>query len=422
MSALHDHARTAFTTPQPSPQAPRNEPLMTAPTANPSSRKEDEAFREIASFLRLVGHSTLFDYYDLPKDAAPEDTRASLDERRRWAQSQQSNPKFQEEARWLIRHHALVATVLLDRRELYLKRIEQHRLQKSLDMLTLFVRGALRGETLSAEAEAVVLDQARSLGVPDDIAHEHITRALKEKGATRGAPQALEPQRVHRASQTMISQLREVVSRGDLSTAELERILVEGRKREMSEQAILQAIELAAQRSARRRAVEKTAAAVPAAHPPNLAPSAEPTPPPATPAGNPLDEQLRSDAIRELVDTVRGAMLMGVLTMSTLSSLQRRGHQLGLDQRTVQLAVTEAKLAGEDMIAGKLDPYAVMQVAETVDQDSLRQAYQDQRRWALGLSNPTEGVRACVRIDMAWSLVKDPRSRSRYDLRRKGPS
>ncbi|MCK6517470.1 J domain-containing protein, partial [Myxococcota bacterium] len=235
-------------------------------------------------------------------------------------------------------------------------------------------------------------------------------------------PQALEPQRVHRASQTMISQLREVVSRGDLSTAELERILVEGRKREMSEQAILQAIELAAQRSARRRAVEKTAAAAPAAHPPNLAPSAEPTPPPATPAGNPLDEQLRSDAIRELVDTVRGAMLMGVLTMSTLSSLQRRGHQLGLDQRTVQLAVTEAKLAGEDMIAGKLDPYAVMQVAETVDQDSLRQAYQDQRRWALGLSNPTEGVRACVRIDMAWSLVKDPRSRSRYDLRRKGPS
>ena len=114
-------------------------------------------------------------------------------------------------------------------------------------------------------------------------------------------------------------------------------------------------------------------------------------------------------------------MLMGVLTMSTLSSLQRRGHQLGLDQRTVQLAVTEAKLAGEDMIAGKLDPYAVMQVAESVDQESLRQAYQDQRRWALGLPNPSEGVRACVRIDMAWSLVKDPRSRARYDLRRRGP-
>ena len=395
---------------------------MTAPSANTSSRKEDEAFREIASFLRLVGHSTLFDYYDLAKDAAPEDTRASLDERRRWAQSQQSNPKFQEEARWLIRHHSLIATVLLDRRELYLKRIEQHRLQKSLDMLTLFVRGALRGETLSAEAEAVVLDQARSLGVPEDIAQEHITRALKEKGATRGAPQALEPQRVHRASQTMITQLREVVSRGDLSTGELERILVEGRKREMSEQAILQAIDLAAQRSARRRAVEKTAAAAaPAATPPSAAPNAEPPPPQAAHAGNPLDEQLRSDAIRELVDTVRGAMLMGVLTMSTLSSLQRRGHQLGLDQRTVQLAVTEAKLAGEDMIAGKLDPYGVMQVAESVDQESLRQAYQDQRRWALGLPNPSEGVRACVRIDMAWSLVKDPRSRARYDLRRRGP-
>lgn len=418
MSALHDHARTAFTTPQPSAQAHGTEPLMTAPNAQPSSRKEDEAFREIASFLRLVGHSTLFDYYDLSKDAAADETRVSLDERRRWAQSQQSNPKFQEEARWLIRHHALVATVLLDRRELYLKRIEQHRLQKSLDMLTLFVRGALRGETLSAEAEAVVLDQARSLGVPDDIAQEHISRALKERGATRGAPQALEPQRVHRASQTMVNQLREVVTRGDLSTGELERILVEGRKRDMSEQAILQAIELAAQRSARRRAVEKTAAA---AAPPASPPGAEPAAPPiqAPPAANPLDEQLRSDAIRELVDTVRGAMLMGVLTMSTLSSLQRRGHQLGLDQRTVQLAVTEAKLAGEDMIAGKLDPYAVMQVHEGVDQDSLRQAYQDQRRWALGLPNPTEGVRACVRIDMAWSLVKDPRSRARYDQRRK---
>jgi hypothetical protein len=420
MSALHDPARTAFTTPQPSSHAPRNEPLMTAPTATPSSRKEDDAFREIASFLRLVGHSTLFDYYDLAKDAASEDTRASLDERRRWAQSQQSNPKFQEEARWLIRHHALVATVLLDRRELYLKRIEQHRLQKTLDLLTLFVRGALRGETLSAEAESVVLDQARSLGVPGDIAQEHITRALKERGATRGAPQALEPQRVHHSSQTMISQLREVVTRGDLSTAELERILVEGRKREMSEQAILQAIELAAQRSARRRAVEKSAAAAaPAATPQGAARGVEA--PPAASVGNPLDEQLRSDAIRELVDTVRGAMLMGVLTMSTLSSLQRRGSQLGLDQRTVELAVTEAKLAGEDMIAGKLDPYAVMQVTETADHDSLRQAYQDQRRWALGLSNPTEGVRACVRIDMAWSLVKDPRSRSRYDLRRRAP-
>ena len=391
---------------------------MTAPIPNPPSRKEDEAFREIASFLRLVGHSTLFDYYDLAKDAAPEETRVTLDERRRWAQSQQSNPKFQEEARWLIRHHALIATVLLDRRELYLRRIDQHRLQKSLDMLTLFVRGALRGDTLSAEAEAVVLDQAKSLGVPEDISKEHITRALKEKGATRGAPQAAEPQRGHRASQTMVTQLREIVSRGDLSTSELERILVEGRKREMSEQAILQAIDLAAQRSARRRAVEKTAAAAPT--PPSAA-NAEPPPAAVAPTGNPLDEQLRSDAIRELVDTVRGAMLMGVLTMSTLSSLQRRGHQLGLDQRTVELAVTEAKLAGEDMIAGTLDPYAVMQVCDLVDQDSLRQAYQDQRRWALGLSNPTEGVRACVRIDMAWSLIKDPRSRTRYDLRRKGP-
>ncbi|MCK6524018.1 J domain-containing protein [Myxococcota bacterium] len=388
---------------------------MTAQPPNPSSRKEDEAFREIASFLRLVGHSTLFDYYDLDKDAAPEETRHSLDERRRWAQSQQSNPKFQEEARWLIRHHALVSTVLLDRRELYLKRIEQHRLQRSLDMLTLFVRGALRGETLTAEAEAVVLDQAKSLGVPQDIAQEHISRALRERGGARAPTQAAEPPRTHRASQTMVTQLREIVSRGDLSPIELERILVEGRKREMSEQAILQAIDLAAQRSARRRAVEKSAAAAAPAPDPEAAPPAAPT----SPQANPLDEQLRSDAIRELVDTVRGAMLMGVLTMSTLSSLQRRGGQLGLDQRTVQLAVTEAKLAGEDMSAGKLDPYAVMQVAETVDQDTLRQAYQDQRRWALGLPNPTEGVRACVRIDMAWSLVKDPRSRARYDQRRK---
>ncbi|MCB9797236.1 MAG: hypothetical protein H6741_31495 [Alphaproteobacteria bacterium] len=361
-----------------------------------SKREGDQgssAFTEIAEFLNKVGFGSLFEYFDLATTADAEEVRGAMERRRRWAQSQQSNPKHQEEARWLIRNQALVRMVLLERRAAYLRQLERRRLSKNLEVLSLFARGAMATGVLTDAAEQAVLNEAKALGVPEAYAQRLVLKLSEEMKVTRQAS-AGNAGRDRMVVESLIVTVREVIAQGTLSADQVNAILAEGKRRGLDEQAIRAVLEQAAQRGAAKG--ESNAGA----------------------KQDPLDAQLKSDAIREIVDTVRGAMLQGILGMSTIRSVQRRGVQLGLDARTVELLVAEATRAGEQAMRGELDPYAVFNVSPTADHDTLREAYQRMRQWALGLPTQGEAYRACVLLDMAWTLVRTPVMQSRYNARR----
>lgn len=366
-------------------------------------REAVDPFAEVVGFLRTVGQHSLFDYYGLAVDADPQHAREAVDARRRWAQAQQSNPKFQDEARWLLRNHALVMRVLVERRDAYLRQLDSRRVKRAIEQFDLFVRGSLASGVDSLELDRAAAEQARSLGLSGELAVQHLREARAAVG-----PQAESAPRRGGLSKALLAAMHDCVARGDLSPSEVSRVLEEGRKRQMSDHALQRVLEAAASRAARRRQE-------PGAAEPSRSPSLDGSL--SSRSSNPLDAQLRGDAIRELVDTVRGALLMGVMSTSTLVSVQRRGSQMGLDQRSVELVVAEACRACEQAQRGELNAYGVLGVDPTVDQEGLRQAYQSCRRWALDLPDLAECHRSCVLVDVAWSLVRDPRSRARYDQR-----
>ncbi|MCB9758530.1 MAG: hypothetical protein H6739_01690 [Alphaproteobacteria bacterium] len=364
----------------------------------------DKAYAEIASFLKDVGQSSLFDYYGLPRDADDGAIADAILARRKWAQSQQANPKFKNEARWLIRNHGLVQRVLLERRKAYLRQVEKRKLSRNLEILSLFVRGTMATGRLSPEAARAVREEAKKLSIPESYADKLIEKLAGELGVVleRSKPPEGRSGQRRSVAQALMRSVRDIVARGSLTPEEVNHLLEQGRQRGMDEQSLRALVErVAAGAEERRRDAD-----LPIPAPPTNAKQAT------------LDDEIRSDAIREIVDTVRGAMLQGILSMSTLRSVHRRGVQLGLDARTVELLVAEAKRAGEQAMDGRLDPYAVLNVDPDIDEDGLREAYQDMRRWALGLPSQSEGARACVLLDMAWTMVRTPRARARYDARR----
>lgn len=155
-------------------------------------RSSDTEFNEIESFVQLVKYTSIFEYLHITRDADAETTRAAIEERRRWAQAQQGNPKVRDEARWIVRNYTLLSGVLLERRAAYLWHVEQRRIDRSLALLGICIDGALADDTLTPDGEAVIITQARSLGVPEIIAREHITRVLEERGLSR-PPAVLAP-------------------------------------------------------------------------------------------------------------------------------------------------------------------------------------------------------------------------------------
>jgi curved DNA-binding protein CbpA len=71
---------------------------------------------EIQRFLTIVSQPDLFQYLDVDADAEKSDIEFALQRRRSWAQGQQANPKYRNEALWLIKNIQLVQkTLILDR-------------------------------------------------------------------------------------------------------------------------------------------------------------------------------------------------------------------------------------------------------------------------------------------------------------------
>lgn len=148
---------------------------------------EPRDLEQIDTFLGMVGKTSLLDYYELDAGVSTDLVEKAIKRRRGWAQGQQANPKFRNEALWLIKNNALLRRVLVEHRETYVEELSSRSELKNLQVLSLFIKGTLAGGTLTADAEQAILRQARTMGLNDETTNRQIETLLKETGARRAA-------------------------------------------------------------------------------------------------------------------------------------------------------------------------------------------------------------------------------------------
>jgi hypothetical protein len=146
---------------------------------------ESRDLEQIDQFLGMVNKSSLLEYYELAVDASGDDAEQAIKRRRGWAQGQQANPKFREEALWLIRNQALLRKVLVDERDEYVAEVNSRKVSREIERVALLAKGTMVTGVLTLDAERFIHQQAAELGVPEDRVNELIEKLLVETGARR---------------------------------------------------------------------------------------------------------------------------------------------------------------------------------------------------------------------------------------------
>ncbi len=141
---------------------------------------------QIEKFLGIVNKPSLFDYYGVAPDDDPATAEEALKKKRGWAQGQQGNPKFRAESLWIIKNMALVRKALIDERQDYLKEVRGKDATRNLEILTLFIKGALADGNLTGKKEDAIRHQGRELGLEAEVVAAQIETTMAELGATRG--------------------------------------------------------------------------------------------------------------------------------------------------------------------------------------------------------------------------------------------
>lgn len=169
---------------------------------------------EISSFLTSVGRGDLFEYFGVQTDAPDDDVLAAVKKRRTWAQGQQSNPKYRQEALWVIKNVARCKRAMIDGRVAYMEATRSATQRKELEVLDLFIQGNLTDGVLTDRGERAILSQGRLQGLPDHLVLEQIERALAARGARRSGDSLVGPFVDHYAA---------LGARSDAALNELER-------------------------------------------------------------------------------------------------------------------------------------------------------------------------------------------------------
>ncbi len=149
---------------------------------------DDSALEELRRFLGVVGKADLFEYFGLPRSCDSEQAAAAIKARRAWAQGQQSNPKFRQEAIWLIKNLKVCRDALVEHRDAYLSQVEGRTQADKAEVLQLMIQGAIAGGTLSAVAEEGLLDRGVALGLDEPTVQRLIDQQLARFGAQRDRP------------------------------------------------------------------------------------------------------------------------------------------------------------------------------------------------------------------------------------------
>jgi hypothetical protein len=333
-----------------------------------------DRYADISRFLRARGHTSLYGYYGLAEAADPPSVEGAIDDKRRWAQTQQANQSTKEEARWLIQHHALIKRTLLQESEAYQDSLRLDAALRHEEHLRTFIRGAMHGGRFARAAEREVRKLARRLKVPDSFVEGLIVELIEETGASR-ASTTIDPETTR-----LMSRVQEVLTNGEMSGADLDALLRDGNKKAYEPKVIIRKIDDAV----RERQMTTTAV-----HTERL-----------------RREEHRKVAITNLVEAVRGLYMARAFGPSTARAIEREALGQGLDLQTAERLTAEALSLQTRADRGDLDPWHVLGMGPAVPPERLRLAYTELRRMAMGKEDPARAASATMRLDLAWARLR----------------
>jgi hypothetical protein len=143
---------------------------------------DPKELKEIDKFLTLTGAVDLFAYMGLPATADADMADLAIQDRREWAQTQQANPKYRNEALWVIRNSAIVRKALVQDVAAYRAHTSQRSLEPRLRQLEDFIQGVLSGGGLTPKATDAIRKKGQALGVPPDTLTQRLEALLEARG------------------------------------------------------------------------------------------------------------------------------------------------------------------------------------------------------------------------------------------------
>ncbi|MBW1879839.1 MAG: DnaJ domain-containing protein [Deltaproteobacteria bacterium] len=132
-------------------------------------------------FCKLVGQAHLVEYLGLEPGVLGAEARTSLKKRRKYMQGMQSNPKYKNEALFLIKNFAALDALLQSPTE-YLGAVSRRQESAHLPILEMTIRGVLKGGQLTQEQEDYLRRNALELGLSEQTFEDTITRLAAQAG------------------------------------------------------------------------------------------------------------------------------------------------------------------------------------------------------------------------------------------------
>jgi hypothetical protein len=143
---------------------------------------DPKELKEIDKFLTLTGAVDLFAYMGLPPTADADMADLAIQDRREWAQTQQANPKYRNEALWVIRNSAIVRKALVQEVAAYRAHTSKRSLEPRLRQLEDFIQGVLTAGGLTPKATEAIRKKGQALGVPPDALTQRLDALLESRG------------------------------------------------------------------------------------------------------------------------------------------------------------------------------------------------------------------------------------------------
>ena len=144
---------------------------------------DDGALDDIHRFTASVEKPDLYAYLDIEPSADREAITHALQVRRSWAQGQQANPKYRQEALWVIKNISLLKEALTSGAEAYQSDLSDRDERVKLDTLSMFIKGTLADGELTARGEEAIQNQAKEMGLPESLVIRRIGEILAEQDA-----------------------------------------------------------------------------------------------------------------------------------------------------------------------------------------------------------------------------------------------
>lgn len=137
-----------------------------------------------AQFCELVNKPHLLEYLGLPEDASPDAAQKKLKARRKYMQGMQSNPKYKQEAMFLIKNFSSLTAVLKQPVD-YLDDARRRTESQHIPVLKMTIQGVLAGGSLNHDQEDFLRRNALELGVSESTFEELLEELCKEAGVGR---------------------------------------------------------------------------------------------------------------------------------------------------------------------------------------------------------------------------------------------